>query len=152
MFSNNKRRRTPSMMVTVRYSTKRTSVMQVLSRHFQAVTTILAIIFWPFAMFKNKFDPPQLKQNFKSGIKSFVCKLPCESLNNFRLRIIGNLRIFGESPNWLGQALVDLDSPSRNDFLAIAIKNYRKADIKVFWSSPILFGFLLLVIYVFPVL
>ena len=35
---------------------------------------------------------------------------------------------------------------SRRDFLTIAIKCYEKSDIKVFCSSPILLGFLLLAI------
>ena len=73
--------------------------------------------------------------------KNNVHELPDELPNNFRLNILRNKEIFEKPPNWV-ETLLNL--PSRNNTLVITLKNYAKADIKVFCSCPVLLNFLTL--------
>ena len=72
---------------------------------------------------------------------NFLYELPHELVNNVRLRKYeDNLKT-----GWEHNLVIRLIC--RNKFLATVIKNYQKADIKVFCSFPVLPDFLLLVIY-----
>ena len=52
--------------------------------------TILAIIFWQFAVFPLKFDSPQVKQNLISSIIKVLYELSHELQNDLKLRVLGN--------------------------------------------------------------
>ena len=74
--------------------------------------TILAIIFWQFAVFPCKFDsPPQIKRVLISNLTRVD-----------KHNLISSL-------------------PYRNQFLVIAAKNWIKTDVNVFLSRPILLIF-----------
>ena len=64
-----------------------------------------------------------------SSIMNLVNRLPHELPNDLTLAILENLEIVLES---------------RNEFMAIAIKNCKKEDVKFFWGLSILLGFPLL--------
>ena len=61
------------------------------------------------------------------------CLMSC--LNKLRLRKIGNEKKIGWEPG-LASSL-----PSKIQFLAIAVKTYAKAGIKILWSCPLLLHF-----------
>ena len=92
-------------------------------------TTTLAIIFWSFTVLWCCFELPQVQRVMISSIMNLVNRLPHELPNDLTLAILENLEIVPES---------------RNEFMAIAIKNYKKEDVKVFWGCSILLGFSLL--------
>ena len=98
--------------------------------------TMLAIIFCLFTVFQSKFDSPyaQVKRGLLSSVVNFAYDTP----NDFRFKILGDQEILEESQNWL---VTEANRQSPKPFLAAAIKNYEKADIKVFCSCPILRAF-----------
>ena len=102
--------------------------------------TISGIIFVPFTVFPCKVNSPQVKRSLKSTITNFVYEVPRELRNSLRIRIFGNQERKRKSQNQWRHRLVSI-LPSKNQFLAIAVKTYAKANIKVFWSFPILLEF-----------
>ena len=62
------------------------------------------------------------------------------------IRILRNQEILGESQNGV-ETQPTPSPPSRNEALGKTLKNYEKADLKIFCSCPILLGFLLLARY-----
>ena len=54
--------------------------------------TILAIIFWQFAVFPLKFDSPQVKQNLISSIIKVLYELSHKLQNDLKLRVLANIR------------------------------------------------------------
>ena len=62
--------------------------------------------------------------------------------SNFRLRILGNKKVFEKTQIEWKQMLV-ASQLSRNKFLVIIVKIYTEADFKVCWSCPIFLDFLL---------
>ena len=63
-------------------------------------------------------------------------------INDFRLRILGNKKVFEKTQIGWRQMLV-ASQLSRNKFLVIVVKIYTEADFKVCWSCPIFLDFLL---------
>ena len=53
---------------------------------------ILIIIFWNFTIFQYRSNSPQVKGTLISSIANLVYELPNELPNDFRLRILGNIR------------------------------------------------------------
>ena len=80
---------------------------------------------------KKKFDQQQKKPDTSKGYlriaQRVTSKIPQESPNELRVRILGNLETKRKLPNWLGTQ---------------AVKTYAKSDIKVFRTFPILLDFL----------
>ena len=93
------------------------------------IPTMLVIIFWNFSLFQCSSDSPQIKQNLISNMTNFIDELPREFPNDWRLRKLGNIR---KVSNLSGDSLSEL---------AMAVKKYAKADIKVLQSCPILRDF-----------
>ena len=60
--------------------------------------------------------------------------------NNFRLRILGNMKVFEKTKIGWRQMLV-ASQLCRNKFLVIVVKIYTEADFKVSWYCPILLDF-----------
>ena len=62
--------------------------------------------------------------------------------NDFRLRILGNKKVFEKTQiGW--RQILEASQLSRNKFLVIVVKIYTEADFKVCWSCPIFLDFLL---------
>ena len=78
-----------------------------------------------------------LKQDLIWCIISFVFELSHKLLKYLRLRILGNLGMLGESQNSM-VTQTSVQSLFKKQFLAIVSKNYKKANITVFRSPPIL--------------
>ena len=95
------------------------------------------IIFWNFSMFQYTPDSPQVKQNLISTITNFVCELPHELQNGLRLITLGNQEILEKPQIWVET----VSHPEKK--LAISVKKYAEADIKVLQSGPILLDFLI---------
>ena len=95
------------------------------------------IIFWNFSMFQYRPDSPQVKQNLISTITNFVCELPHELQNGLRLITLGNQEILEKPQIWVET----VSNPEKK--LAISVKKYAEADIKVLQSGPILLDFLI---------
>lgn len=96
---------------------------------------ILATIFWLFTVevFAWKFDLPQVKWILISSLKHIVYMLPSE----LGPQIIGNQEVISK----LGGDRLVPSLPFKNQFLAIVVKTYAKADVKVFWICTILLDF-----------
>ena len=60
--------------------------------------------------------------------------------NDFRLRILRNMKVFEKTKIGWRQMLV-VSQLSRNKFLVIVVKIYTEADFKVSWYCPILLDF-----------
>ena len=60
--------------------------------------------------------------------------------NDFRLRILGNMKVFEKTKIGWRQMLV-ASQLCRNKFLVIVVKIYTEADFKVSWYCPILLDF-----------
>ena len=101
-------------------------------------TIILVIIFWNVAMFQYRSYQPQVKRNLISSISNLVYELPHELPNDLRLKILGNEEIFGKSEIAWRHSLVP-SLPSRNETLAIAVKQHTKVDIRILFSCPVFY-------------
>ena len=53
-------------------------------------STVLVIIFWNFAMFYERSESPQVKENLISSITNLIYELPHEFSNDLKLTILGN--------------------------------------------------------------
>ena len=63
-------------------------------------------------------------------------------INDFRLRILGNKKVFEKKSNWVEwRQMLVVSQISRNKFLVIVVKIYTEADFKVSWYCPILLDF-----------
>ena len=80
---------------------------------------------------------------------NLVNELPEELPNDFRLRILENQKIIGKSHKLEGDTTQRPVSPLRNQLLAITVKTYAKADIKVFISCVDLFDFFKFLLNIF---
>ena len=96
---------------------------------------ILATIFWLFTVkvFAWKFDLPQIKWILISRITHFAYILP----SKLGHQIVGNQGVISKMG---GDRLVP-SLPFKNQFLAVVVKTYAKADVKVFWICTILLDF-----------
>ena len=70
------------------------------------------------------------------------CRNSTKNPNDFRLRILGNKKVFEKTQIGWRQMLV-ASQLSRNKFLVIVVKIYTEADFKVCWSCPIFLDILL---------
>ena len=105
-------------------------------------STILVIIVWNFTIFQYRSDSPQVKQNLMSSIANFVYELLHELPNTLRLRILENQEILKKYLGWTQSLVPSL--LSRTQTLPIAVKKHAKADIKLFFSYPILLNYSIL--------
>ena len=93
------------------------------------------MIFSNFSTFYYKFHSPQVKRYLISTSKNIKRELLHWLSNYIRIKkILGNWEI-EKSQNLVQKHAPGL--PLRNKTLAIAVKKYSKADIKVFWCRPI---------------
>ena len=70
----------------------------------------------------------------------YNCRNSTKKPNDFRLRILGNKKVFEKTQIGWRQILV-ASQLSRNKFLVIVVKIYTEADFKVSWYCPILLDF-----------
>ena len=111
-----------------------------ISKTKKIFTTILVIIFSKFATFKYSFNLHQVKRYVIFSRKNIVDELLQQFLYHLTLRILGNQEIQETIQIGWKQILLPSLSP-RNETLIVALKNYAKPDIKVFWYCRILLGF-----------
>ena len=93
--------------------------------------TSQVITFWQFTVFQYRNDSPQIKRDLICGVRVSKGLRP---LDFRKLENIIKLK------TKLGQDLVP-SLPCRIYYFPIAVKNYAKKNIKVFWSCLILLDF-----------
>ena len=100
------------------------------------VKIMLNKILWIFTDFYSKLEPPQVKHNLKSSITcSLLYKVPHQFANTLKTQYLRKLEKIKKFLKFgLGYSLmINLNSII---FIAIAVKDYAKTDIKHFWSFP----------------
>lgn len=101
----------------------------------------LAMMFRQLAVFQHRLDSPQVKRDLISTKINFVYDLPQRLLQHWvetrpTTRPIFQKWVFG--------------IPFSNEFMAIAVKDYTKADIKISCSCLILLDFFYLLQIFYP--
>ena len=93
------------------------------------------------AKFYYNFHLLQVKRNLISSIRNFIFELPQNFPNDLSLGNIGKKDILAKPQNCLGTH-PSANSLLQNQFLALALQKYAKADIKRFQLCLFLLDFL----------